>query len=41
MIDIEKYLELQEEIDNMQLVLKNRLNNLIKKYCETNSQKRL
>lgn len=41
MIDIEKYIELSKEIDNMQIAIKDRLNNIIKKYCETNPQKTL
>lgn len=41
MIDIEKYIELLKDVSDKQIVLKNRLNNLIKKHCETNPQKRL
>lgn len=39
MIDIERYLELSKEIDNMQIAIKDRLNNIINKYCESNPQK--
>ena len=39
MIDIEKYIELLEEVSDMQVALKERLNNLINKYCESNPQK--
>lgn len=41
MIDIEKYIELSNEIGDMQIAIKNRLNNLIKRYCEGNPQKTL
>lgn len=41
MIDIERYTELIEEISDMQVAIKDRLNNIIKKYCETNPQKTL
>ncbi len=41
MIDIERYTELIEEISDMQVAIKDRLNNIIKKHCETNPQKRL
>lgn len=41
MIDIEKYIELSNEIGDMQIAIKDRLNNILKKYCETNPQKRL
>lgn len=41
MIDIEKYIELSKEISDMQAAIKDRLNNIIKKYCETNPQKTL
>lgn len=41
MIDIERYAELLEEVNNIQIALKDRLNCLIKKYCETNPQKTL
>lgn len=41
MIDIEKYIELSKEISDMQIAMKDRLNNIIKKYCETNPQKTL
>ena len=41
MIDIERYVELLEEISDMQFAMKDRLNNIIKKYCETNPQKTL
>lgn len=41
MIDIERYLELSKEIDDMQVAIKDRLNNIIKKYCESNPQKTL
>ena len=41
MIDIERYVELLEEVSDMQAALKDRLNNLINKYCESNPQKTL
>lgn len=41
MIDIERYVELLEEVSDMQIALKDRLNRLIKKYCESNPQKTL
>lgn len=41
MIDIEKYIELSNEIGDMQIAIKDRLNNILKKYCETNPQKTL
>lgn len=41
MIDIEKYIELSKEISDMQVAIKDRLNNIIKKHCETNPQKTL
>lgn len=41
MIDIERYLELSKEISDMQFAMKDRLNNIIKKHCETNPQKTL
>ena len=41
MIDIERYVELLEEVSDMQIALKDRLNCLIKKYCESNPQKTL
>ena len=41
MIDIEKYIELSKEISDMQFAMKDRLNNIIKKHCETNPQKTL
>lgn len=41
MVDIEKYLELLKEVSDMQTALKNRLNNLIKRYCDGNPQKTL
>lgn len=41
MIDIERYTELIEEISDMQVAIKDRLNNIIKKHCETNPQKTL
>lgn len=41
MIDIERYTELIEEISDMQFAMKDRLNNIIKKHCETNPQKTL
>lgn len=41
MIDIERYAELLKEISDMQFAMKDRLNNIIKKYCETNPQKTL
>ena len=41
MIDIEKYIESSKEISDMQFAMKDRLNNIIKKHCETNPQKRL
>lgn len=41
MIDIERYVELLEEVNNIQIALKDRLNGLIKKYCESNPQKTL
>lgn len=41
MIDIEKYIELFKEISDMQFAMKDRLNNIIKKHCETNPQKTL
>lgn len=40
MIDIERYTELIEEISDMQVAIKDRLNNIIKKRCETNPQKK-
>lgn len=39
MIDIERYVELLEEVSDMQIAMKDRLNNILKKYCETNPQK--
>lgn len=41
MIDIERYVESLEEVSDMQVAIKDRLNNIIKKYCETNPQKTL
>lgn len=41
MIDIERYAELLEEISYMQIALKDRLNNLIKKCYESNLRKTL
>lgn len=41
MIDIERYVELVEEVSDMQIAIKDRLNNILKKYCETNPQKTL
>lgn len=41
MIDIERYVELLEEVSDMQVAMKERLNNLINKYCESNPQKTL
>lgn len=41
LIDIERYTELIEEISDMQVAIKDRLNNIIKKHCETNPQKTL
>lgn len=41
MIDIERYVGLLEEVSDMQVAMKERLNNLIKKYCESNPQKTL
>lgn len=41
MIDIEKHIELLKDVGDMQIALKNRLNNLINKYCESNPQKTL
>lgn len=41
MIDIERYVELLEEVSDMQIAMKDRLNNILKKYCETNPQKTL
>lgn len=41
MINIERYVELVEEVSDMQIALKDRLNCLIKKYCESNPQKTL
>ena len=41
MIDIEKYIELSKEIGDMQIAIKDRLNNLINKYYESNPQKTL
>lgn len=41
MIDIERYVELLEEVSDMQIALKDRLNSIIKKYCESNPQKTL
>lgn len=41
MIDIEKYIELSNEIGDMQIALKDRLNNLIKKCYESNLRKTL
>lgn len=41
MIDIERYVELVEEVRDMQIAIKDRLNNILKKYCETNPQKTL
>lgn len=41
MIDIEKYIELLKDVSDKQIVLKNRLNNLIKKCYESNPQKTL
>lgn len=41
MIDIEKYIKLSKEISDMQFAMKDRLNNIIKKHCETNPQKTL
>ena len=39
MIDIEKYIELPNEVGDMQIAIKDRLNNILKRYCETNPQK--
>jgi hypothetical protein len=41
MIDIERYVELVEEVSDMQVAMKERLNNIINKYHESNSQKTL
>ena len=41
MIDIERYVELLEEVSDMQVAMKERLNDLINKYCESNPQKTL
>lgn len=41
MIDIEKYMKLLKDVSDKQIVLKNRLNNLIKKYYESNLRKTL
>lgn len=41
MIDIERYVESLEEVSDMQVAIKDRLNNIIKKHCETNPQKTL
>jgi len=41
MIDIEKYIELLKDVGDKQIVLKNRLNNLIKKCYESNLRKTL
>lgn len=41
MIDIEKYIELLKDVNDKQIVLKNRLNNLIKKCYESNLRKTL
>ena len=41
MIDIEKHIELLKDVGDMQIAIKDRLNNLIKKYCESNPQKTL
>lgn len=41
MIDIEKYIGLLKDVGDMQIAIKDRLNNIIKKYCETNPQKTL
>lgn len=41
MIDIERYVELFEEVGDMQVAMKERLDNLINKYCESNPQKTL
>lgn len=41
MIDIEKYIELLKNVSDMQVALKNRLNNLMKKYYESNLRKTL
>lgn len=39
MIDIEKYIELSKEIGDMQIVIKDRLNNILKKSFVSNPQK--
>ena len=39
MIDIERHIELLKEVDDMQSTLKNRLNNILKKYFVSNPQK--
>ena len=41
MIDIEKHIELLKDVGDMQIAIKDRLNNILKKYCETNPQKTL
>ena len=41
MIDIEKYIELLKDVGDKQIVLKNRLNNLIKKCYDSNLRKTL
>lgn len=41
MIDIEKYIGLLKDVGDMQIALKNRLNNLIKKCYESNLRKTL
>lgn len=41
MIDIEKHIELLKDVGDMQIALKNRLNNLIKKCYESNLRKTL
>ena len=41
MINIERYVELLEEVSDMQFAVKERLNNLINRYCESNPQKTL
>lgn len=41
MIDIEKHIELLKDVGDMQIALKNRLNNLIKKYYGANLRKTL
>lgn len=39
MIDIEKYIELSKEIGDMQIAIKDRLNNILKKPFVSNPQK--